>query len=215
MKKNRALPGILFIASMFAGANAHNDQLLDPDLAVIQTVTVADVISLMNEFDFKAMLYEAPTEDGATIEVSANGGTFYIDLKQCAGKEEAARCSQLEPYGYFDGAGVTLNIVNDFNLDASALSSAGLMADGGGVIIADIYLNQGVTRANALYLFARFLDDVDTVLTTIEPDVLAKADFAQETPRFVEAPAGKSVNTVGRARPVFVTPAVRSILDRR
>jgi hypothetical protein len=89
------------------------------------------------------------------------------------------------------------------------------MDDGGGVIIADIYLNRGVTRANALYLFASFLDDVDTVLTTVEPDVLAKADFSLETPRFAEASGGKSVNTVGRAGPVFVTPTVRSILDRQ
>ena len=144
-------------------------------------------------------------------------------MRQCNGPGISALCQLVEPFGYFNGSGVTLAQINEFNLTKANASLAGLIPDGRGLVASKIWLNQGVTAANFGFRVGLFFMDVDLMLNAINPGTLASVSYDGEAVSgggLASVSYQKSddidwkVNSVGHNAPEFMNDSIRDLVDR-
>ena len=233
MKKNISR----LILTMLAGsigfisstpAIAQNGQLSQAP-RIISSMNVTELSAIMQSAGFTTALLEEDGANNKVIEASLEGaGVLYLTLMMCNGPGVAAPCELLQPYGLFDGTGVTLSQVNAFNLEQSNISLAGLMPDGSGLIGAKIYLVGGVSEQSFFNSMGLYLKDVDKIVAAITPGALADVSYApaakgsatgitygaSDLPGAFSKDRVWQVNSVGRNAPIFSTDAVSKILNQ-
>ncbi len=125
----------------------------------------------------------------------------------------------------FNGAGVTLAQINDFNLNASRIAVAGLMPDGKGLLGSKIYLQGGLSENSLRFQIGLSLIDVTTILEGIKPGAIAQVSFKTSDARGAAGDLSASfglsfpddltlkVNPVGANAPAVMTDGIRSLLQ--
>lgn len=190
---------------------------------IVETISVNQLIGILQSAGFTATLISEEAAGDKFIEASLSGGTLYFVLRDCSGQGVLAGCSLVQPFGRFEGDGVTLAQINQYNLQHSRLALAGLDTDGDGIIGAKIYLVEGVTPESFFHSVALFLLDVDTLFSAILPGPLAEVSYSATAP----APAALSkivaargenplkVNAVGARAPRFLTDKTAAAVSGR
>lgn len=169
---SRLLLGCMAVAmsmSFIGGANAQVRKRSVED-RIINSISSNELILTMRYFSARARLVtdnEAAREK--ILEAQMTEGTVYFFLSDCNGPGAFAQCTMVQPTLYYNGSGVTLSQLNDFNLDAGTVSTAGLLSDGRGVVYRKISLTGGVTASNLRLSIEEFLDDAEALLRSIDP----------------------------------------------
>ncbi|HXI85986.1 MAG TPA: hypothetical protein VNH64_00900 [Parvularculaceae bacterium] len=206
------------LAGAPVAASAQNTQLSQSN-PVIDSVSVSDMISVLNAIDFEAKMVEEAPNGAKIIEASSNGVTLYFALRECKGSGAEAPCVLVQPYIIFQGSGVTLEQINDFNLNHSAKSTAGLAPNGNVIVATKIFVNQGVTAAHFIFETALYFADIDNYVKAVKPGVIASVSYKPSvsgTAAF-EGIAGTSadlrVNTAGPDAPSPLNDTVRAVIE--
>jgi hypothetical protein len=204
------------LAAAAGAASAQNNQL-SAQSAVVQSVSANDMIAILQSAGLQAALVHEDGDGTKTIEAAAEGSTVYVALRACAGAGAAAPCALVQPFGFFNGQGVTLGQVNEFNINVSGISTAGLLNDNRGVMAMKMYLNGGVSAENLFYSLAVFFSDISRLLGAIKPGVVAQISYeptAAAAGAGVDLPAGDyRVNATGAAAAGLMTPQIRAALE--
>jgi hypothetical protein len=181
------------------------------------------MIAILQGLGLSATLKAEDKNNIKYIEATLNGGVSYFALRGCTGPGPAARCDLIDSFGYFDGSGVTLDQINTVNQSKTALSTLSLDRDGDGIVSAKHFLTHGITAKHLGYRIALFYYDIDIVLGTFKPGVIAQVSHRSAVGSPGEASAAqsptakgfKTVNAIGREDLVFATGAVLELLDSK
>ncbi len=207
------------------GASAQNQQF-STSPAMMTSVSPAELIAILTEVEFNAS-YKGESGGSHIIEVNEDGAFVYFSLEICEGAGLTARCGLLQPFGFFDATGVTFGQVNDFNLERSKISMAGLLGEGEGIIATKIYTGAGVSQDHLTMSMGLFFMDLDTIIAAIYPGAAAQVSYkpAAQTSKIsnigagaglapVRAPEGDwAINSVGVNAPTFMTERLRQIVE--
>lgn len=189
---------------------------------VITKVTPNEIIAFLQGAGAGAQyLGEEPNGD-KTIVSTSGGRTAYIIMRVCEGSGLTGRCNLVQPYGLFDAKGVTYDQMNNFNMNISINSFAGLFPDGRGAVINRTYLNGGVTFAHVQFGIATLFADLDRMANAIKPGVIASVSWEKVTPEQglmmprAVLPDGSAphVNAVGGGQEGLLTEGLRAILTQ-
>jgi len=204
---------------------AAQNQQLSTATPVIGTISVNEMLTILQSVELSAKLVEENADGVKFIEASVGGSSVYFALGTCDGAGQDARCQIVEPFGYFDGAGVILSHLNTFNLTQSRVSMAGLGTDGDGIIVAKFYLTHGVTMDNFLFQVGLYFLDIDTLMGAITPGAIAQISYGPKDQAIAPARAmagnsinvlhggkDRKVNRVGVDRASFMTDGVRAMI---
>ncbi len=223
---------ILFAAvlAIFAAQPAAaQNQMQSGAGAIVNSISPNELISLLQTVSLKTR-YVEQSDNTHFIEADNEGAVVYFALRDCAGAGMAARCGTLQPFGFFNGSGVTFSQLNAFNLERSTVAFSGLNSDGRGIIGSKFYLQAGVSPDHIPFSIGLFFVDVDALLASIQPGTLASFDYNK-------APATDSkiandarglahdglrlasgedwrVNAVGANAPSFMNDAFRAYIRR-
>ncbi len=220
--KNRLCALGAMIAFADGHALAQNTQLSAQNV-VIASISANDMIAILQSVQLSAALIDDAADGTKTIEVSSGGDIVYIAMRGCQGAGAASLCELVQPFGFFNGQGVTFDQVNNFNMNASGIATAALLTDGRGVMATKIYLVGGVTHSNLTYELSVYFSDIARLLQAVQPGVIAQVSWRAEELRasnigldLPAVPAGevRHVNTVGGERNGLMTDAVRATLTR-
>ena len=157
------------------GAMAQN-QMSANQASLISSVSPDELVNVLQSGQFNAQYLE---EDNGThiVELNNNGAIVYFALRECTGAGAQARCGVLQPFGFFNASGVTFGQINEYNLNRSRFSYAGLMNDGRGVVATKVYLQAGVSELHLVFSLGLYFLDLDTLLTAIQPGAIAGVSF--------------------------------------
>jgi hypothetical protein len=210
------------LAAVEGSALAQNLQLT-PGGAVMQKISSNDLIVILQSAQLAARLIDDAADGTKTIEVSSGGDFVYMAMRGCEGAGGASPCELVQPYGFFNAQGVTLDQVNNFNMNVSGIATAALLPDRG-VMATKIYLNGGVTQSNLVYELSVYFSDITRLLQALKPGAIAQVSYSAEDlarpnagidlASFPEAET-PHINAIGSARDGLMTQAVRAVLEGR
>jgi hypothetical protein len=210
------------LAALEGSALGQNLQLT-PGGAVMQKISSNDLIAILQSAQLGARLIDDAADGTKTIEVSSGGDFVYMAMRDCEGAGGASPCELVQPYGFFNAQGVTLDQVNNFNMNVSGIATAALLPDRG-VMATKIYLNGGVTQSNLIYELSVYFSDITRLLQALKPGAIAQVSYSAEDlarptagidlPAFLE-PETPHINAIGGMRDGLMTQAVRAVLEGR
>lgn len=219
MKQAICALGALGICAL-GEASAQNNQFAAQP--VIGGITTNEVIAILQSATLTAALIDEDQNGVKTIEASSGDNTVYVALRDCQGAGAAAPCALVQPFGLFPAGGVTLDQINNYNINVSAVATAGLMPDNRGVIATKIYLVGGTTQNNLIFELALFFNDIDLLLKSVTPGVIARISYPTEALDASRAGFGATLkgrvytmNAVGGGAPGLMTETIRAALDQR
>ncbi len=211
------------------GAAPESTPQLQREQSVIRQKTVAealapeDIAGIFRTLEIPATVTYNQGQPVILVSDPESGGLgFVVFARGC----ENGGCQILQPFANLSAPGLTLAQANTINRDKLARSHVMFLNDGTAFIATKIFLNQGAAPGNIVYQLALFVRDLDTVLSSVSPGVLASIkpgakDF--ETITFQSgagiAVTGKIDNSapapipVGVNAPKFVTPEVMKVLE--
>ncbi|NWG91286.1 MAG: hypothetical protein HXY21_02100 [Parvularculaceae bacterium] len=210
------------LAAAQGSALAQNMQLT-PAGAVIQKISSNDLITILQSAQLGARLIDDAADGTKTIEVSSGGDFVYMAMRGCEGAGGASPCELVQPYGFFNAQGVTLDQVNNFNMNVSGIATAALLPDRG-VMATKIYLNGGVTPSNLIYELSVYFSDITRLLEALKPGAIAQVSYTADDLGRPNAgvelgsfngPETPHVNAIGGARAGLMTEAVKAVLVGR
>ena len=175
-----ALAGALMLTAF--PALSQSNQLGSEPSPLVYDVSVNGILGYIQASEMQGRFVNE-MEDGSgvskIVEASSNGGSFYFALRECDGPGANARCELVEPFGYFNAAGVTLSQTNSFNMETARVSLAGLSTQNRnqGIIGSKIWLNHGITAEHFGFRVALFVQDIDRLLNAIRPGTLATVKY--------------------------------------
>lgn len=212
-----------------SGALAQN-QLSPAENQIVTSVSPGELVLILQSGDLNARYMG---EDGGshTVEVNQSGSVVYFALRDCAGIGQQARCALVQPFGFFDAAGVTLSQINDFNLNRSLFSYSALTNDSRGIVATKIYMQAGVSSQHLLFSLGLYFLDLDTLLSAIIPGSIAEISYdaadrkvgaasklsnakaISDLSAFVADRERFRTNRTGENAPSFLNDAFRAYLD--
>ncbi len=174
LNMKRGICAALAAVSCFGPAYAQN-KMPSTAPATIETTAAAEMIALFTKVGFTAV--EKPVDDPTdrAVEVrTPEGLVWYIILRGC---NTSGRCGVVQPFIQFDGAGVTLNQANQFNLNSARLATLMLMDADTILLGCKLYLAGGVARANLETELGVFLADIASLGESVLPGAKATVSF--------------------------------------
>jgi hypothetical protein len=189
---------------------------------VITKVTPNDVIAFLQGAGAGAQYLGEDSNGDKTIVATSGGRTAYVILRVCEGSGLTGRCNLVQPYGFFDAKGVTYDQMNNFSMNISINSFAGLFPDGRGAVVNRTYLNGGVAFEHVQFGIATLFADLDRMANAIKPGVIASVSWEKVAPEQgltmprLTLPDGSAphVNAVGGGLEGLLTEELRAILTR-
>jgi hypothetical protein len=168
-------------------------------------------------------MIEDAADGTKTIAASAGGDVVHIAMRACAGSGAASPCQLIQPYGFFNGQGVTFDQINNFNMNVGAIATAALLPDSRGIMASKIYLVGGVTKDNVAFELGTYFLDIARLLQSVKPGLVAQISYRPEAltagtagydlPPF---PDGQTphVNFVGEAHGALAPDAIRALASQ-
>ena len=205
-----------------APAFAQNNQFIDGPKAV-SAISTNEIIAILQSVQLNARMIDESADNTKTIEVSAGGDVVYIAMRSCAGAGAASPCQLVQPYGFFNGQGVTFDQINNFNMNVGAIATAALLPDSRGIMASKIYLVGGVTQNNIAFELGVYFMDISRLLQSVKPGLVAQISYRPEALTAATAgfeppplPEGEAphVNFVGEAHGALATDAVRTLVSQ-
>lgn len=190
---------------------------------MIESLTANDIVQIMQQAGLTATFTNETANGAKYVEVTNGAATFYVALRSCAGAGATAPCQLMQPFGFFDASGVVYAQLNAFNMNISRMALAGFNETGEGLVGGKIYLNSGVSYEHFLVMMDLFLNDVDSLLSGIQPGARAQVNYdlkSEGAPLLGMTIAIADempddwrpvVNATGRAAPKFMTDGVRAL----
>lgn len=217
MKK--AICALAALAAAQGSALAQNTQL-SAQGGVIDKISAAEMIKILQSVELSARLIDDAADGTKTIEASSGGDFAYVALRACEGAGAESGCEVVQPFGFFNAQGVTLEQLNNFNMNLSTIATAALLPDRG-IVATKFYLNGGVTKVNLTFELGLYFADIGRLLEAVKPGAIARISWKAEDVAAANAgldlpafPAGESahVNAVGVERDGLLTEAVQAVL---
>lgn len=194
---------------------------------VVTAISPNDLVQLMQTLGFRS---GATINDGVPIVAAKlpdeqGGAGFIILMAGCS----STACQAINPISVFRADGMTLAQANQLNRSKLANSSVLFRDTGTAYVSSNIYLPGGVTVDNLAFQIAMFVNDLDTVLKSVTPGVLASVDLEDETLKTINfkqldtgALAEKIANVsdlqqiieTGANAPTVMTPELVKILEK-
>jgi len=211
-----------FLAFAAAPALAQNTQFVEGPKAV-SAISTNEVIAILQAAQLSARMIEDAADGTKTIEAAAGEDVVYIAMRACAGSGAASPCQLIQPYGFFNGQGVTFDQINNFNMNVGAIATAALLTDGRGIMASKIYLVGGVTKDNVTFELGSYFLDIARLLQSVKPGLVAQISYKPEALTAATAgfepppfPAGETphVNFVGEAHGALATDAIRKLVSQ-
>ncbi|MEL7489777.1 MAG: YbjN domain-containing protein [Pseudomonadota bacterium] len=203
--------GIVLLMASASAANAQN-RLFTQN--IITAISAEDVAQIFTSFGYTANVVSTEGEE-PIVEVMQTNGRFYVAMRQCAD----GVCQLVQPYGLFNGQGVTLSQLNEINLNRLNIANTMLLDDGAGIIANKVYLQSGASVENLKFNLGLFIQDLNVLVNAIQPGAVATISLPIEKnlarthglPPYLLK--GASVNAVGVDAPNFITPALAKHLN--
>ena len=203
--------GIAALGAALSSAQAQNQLFADNTISAISPEEVAQIFI---DFGYAATVQTVENND-PIIEVMQTGGRFYVSMRQC----NEGECQLVQPYGLFNGQGVTLNQLNAINLNKLNVANTMLLDNGAGIIADKFYLQSGTTVENLKFNLGLFTQDLNIVVNAIQPGAVATISFPRKNkntqePGFPESLLkNATINAIGVEAPNFMTPALAKHLN--
>lgn len=149
------------VCNAVAQPQTSNSLFAEPE--VITSYSVNEMIALLATAGLEARFaMEWPDGDNdKAVETTIEGVTVYFNLRACASEGADAPCQIVQPTIYFEGDGVSLAQLNNYHLNKSRASVAGLEEDGDITFWSKIWLIDGITLENLKSMIGLFLADAE------------------------------------------------------